>query len=111
MTGRIIKVEEDMAQLQYNETYDFERYDQAMYDVYQQEEELDQVQQETNEKEEEHDDSSLLRLIVGVQMYLSEQPCASIDTPLMDLQYKMYTFLKQKACELGVDASVLNQGM
>ncbi|CAO3609036.1 unnamed protein product [Cunninghamella echinulata] len=60
------------------------------------------------EEEQQHDDSALLRLIVDVQMYLSESPSLNKnDTPLLDLQYKMYTYMKQKAIELGVDTSNL----
>ncbi|CAO3624255.1 unnamed protein product [Cunninghamella blakesleeana] len=69
----------------------------------------DQEDQDDQEEEEEnHDDEALLRLIVGVQMYISESTTLSKkDSPLLDLQYKMYTYMKQKAIELGVDTSNL----
>lgn len=50
----------------------------------------------------QHD--SLLSLIVGVQSYLTEQEqyASSNDSPLYGLQYKMYTYMRQRALELGV---------
>ncbi|KAI8982195.1 hypothetical protein BDF20DRAFT_798166, partial [Mycotypha africana] len=42
-------------------------------------------------------DDSLLKLIVDVQSYLVD---ASKDSPLLALQYKMYTYLKQRALEV-----------
>ncbi|ORZ25591.1 hypothetical protein BCR42DRAFT_400499 [Absidia repens] len=62
------------------------------------------------QQEENHDDSALLRLILGVQTYLDEATTtnrSTADTPLMDLQYKMYTYMKQRAFELGMDTSSL----
>lgn len=52
------------------------------------------------DEEDEREDDSLLRLIVDVQCYLSEAPT---DSPLFALQYKMYTYLKQRAFEMGID--------
>ncbi|KAI8073151.1 hypothetical protein BC940DRAFT_290660 [Gongronella butleri] len=134
--------EDDVAMLQFYETSDFCRYDQSMYGVDvdaghhvdeddllmhdydaadghevivdDEGEEDDEFEVDGDDQEEDHDDSSLLRLIVGVQMYLSEQePAEPVDradgTPLMDLQYRMYTYLRQKAFELGVDSSALNE--
>lgn len=57
-----------------------------------------------------YQEDSLLHLIVGVQSYLSDMANAGIDrndSPLLDLQYKMYTYLKQRACDMGVDAENL----
>lgn len=76
----------------------FNEYDQEMaeavtradYDDYQQ------------PKEEAYINDSLLKLIVDVQSYLSEAPT---DSPLFALQYKMYTYLKQRASEMGMDVS------
>ncbi|KAI9494104.1 hypothetical protein BDB00DRAFT_762685 [Zychaea mexicana] len=54
----------------------------------------------------DYEEDSLLHLIVGVQSYLSEFNTMNVDrndSPLVDLQYKMYTYLKQRACEMGVD--------
>ncbi|KAI9478475.1 MAG: hypothetical protein EXX96DRAFT_571029 [Benjaminiella poitrasii] len=49
----------------------------------------------TEEKEEEYVmDASLFQLILDVQSYLTEAPK---DSPLLALQYKMYTYLKQRA--------------
>ncbi|KAH8556621.1 hypothetical protein BGW37DRAFT_405488, partial [Umbelopsis sp. PMI_123] len=50
---------------------------------------------------------ALLNLIVGVQQYLADLQTAGAnnrqDSPLLELQYKMYTYLKQRACEMGMD--------
>ncbi|KAI9299500.1 hypothetical protein BJ944DRAFT_274188 [Cunninghamella echinulata] len=121
--------------MQQRELNDFEEYDQAMYNAmyytddysyhdgdYMEDDEEEEQQNDYNDddmmlwddnnneeyEEEQHDDSALLRLIVDVQMYLSESPSLNKkDTPLLDLQYKMYTYMKQKAIELGVDTSNL----
>jgi hypothetical protein len=47
---------------------------------------------------------SLLSLVVGVQNYLTEQAdnSSKCDSPLYNLQYKMYTYMRQRAIELGV---------
>ncbi|KAI8368862.1 hypothetical protein EDC96DRAFT_504605 [Choanephora cucurbitarum] len=49
-------------------------------------------------------DEGLLKLILDVQSYLAEAPQ---DSPLFALQYKMYTYLRQRASELGMDVSSL----
>lgn len=74
----------------------------------------DDQQPEAGEHNIEHlynyQEDSLLHLIVGVQSYLSDMANAGIDrndSPLLDLQYKMYTYLKQRACDMGVDAENL----
>ncbi|KAI9266797.1 hypothetical protein BDA99DRAFT_506695 [Phascolomyces articulosus] len=78
----------------------------------QQEEEDDHVEvdEESEKQQEEHgydyQRDSLLHLIVGVQSYLSDANALHQDrndSPLVDLQYKMYTYLKQRACDMGVD--------
>ncbi|KAI8637592.1 hypothetical protein BD408DRAFT_424309 [Parasitella parasitica] len=47
---------------------------------------------------------SLLSLVVGVQNYLTEQAdnSSKCDSPLYNLQYKMYIYMRQRAIELGV---------
>jgi hypothetical protein len=62
-----------------------------------------------HEQQEEYcyENDSLLSLIVGVQSYLEEQTSAGTikgksDSPLYSLQYKMYTYMRQRACDMGV---------
>jgi U3 small nucleolar ribonucleoprotein component len=77
----------------------FNEYDQEMVEVVNETEYQDYYQQEQDEEIGIMDDS-LLKLIVDVQCYLSE---ASTDSPLFALQYKMYTYLKQRAFEMGME--------
>ncbi|KAI7903043.1 uncharacterized protein BX663DRAFT_509333 [Cokeromyces recurvatus] len=65
----------------------FQEYDNQVFDTYckQEEEEEDYVM-----------DPNLFQLILDVQSYLTEAPK---DSPLLALQYKMYTYLKQRAYE------------
>ncbi|KAI9315164.1 hypothetical protein BX666DRAFT_1835762, partial [Dichotomocladium elegans] len=54
----------------------------------------------------DYEQDSLLHLIVGVQSYLTDMSAAGIDrkdSPLLELQYKMYTYLKRRAYEMGFD--------
>ncbi|KAF1804403.1 hypothetical protein FB192DRAFT_1357534 [Mucor lusitanicus] len=81
----------------------FYEYDQDMAQVVNEAEYQDYCyQQEEQQQEEEADimDDSLLKLIVDVQSYLAEAPT---DSPLFALQYKMYTYLKQRAFEMGME--------
>ncbi|KAI8070348.1 hypothetical protein BC940DRAFT_235881 [Gongronella butleri] len=60
-----------------------------------------------------YENDALLKLIVGVQSYLTDMAATSSsgarqDSPLLDLQYKMYMYLKQRACDMGVDIDALN---
>ncbi|KAG1461171.1 hypothetical protein G6F56_005787 [Rhizopus delemar] len=56
------------------------------------------------EDEEPYEDDALLNLILGVQHYMTER--AKIfdgkltDSPLYNLQYKMYSYLRQRASEV-----------
>ncbi|KAI8887264.1 hypothetical protein K501DRAFT_283393 [Backusella circina FSU 941] len=59
------------------------------------------------QEEYHYENDSLLSLIVGVQSYLEEQTSAGTikgrsDSPLYGLQYKMYTYMRQRACDMGV---------
>ncbi|KAI8889974.1 hypothetical protein K501DRAFT_207235, partial [Backusella circina FSU 941] len=59
-----------------------------------------------DDEEYSYENDSLLSLIVGVQSYLTEQTTAGTikgksDSPLYELQYKMYTYMKQRAYEMG----------
>ncbi|KAI9277845.1 hypothetical protein BY458DRAFT_504213 [Sporodiniella umbellata] len=89
-----------------------EREEEEYYGSYDQEisnviEEADDQDQYYSEEEYDYDSESLIKLILGVQTYLSEQ--AKIygrniaDSPLYALQYKMYNYLRQRALELGAD--------
>ncbi|KAI8970968.1 hypothetical protein BDB01DRAFT_813147 [Pilobolus umbonatus] len=73
----------------------FEEYDQEMVDAVNEADYYDCM------TEEYHDDS-LIKLIVDVQSYLMDAPT---DSPLLALQYKMYTYLKQRAYDMGMDVS------
>ncbi|KAG2212304.1 hypothetical protein INT47_001663 [Mucor saturninus] len=77
------------------ESYFYE-YDQEMAEA------VTRADEEDNDRQQKEDDDSLLRLIVDVQCYLSEAPT---DSPLFALQYKMYTYLKQRASEMGMDVT------
>lgn len=90
----------------------FQEYDQEMieavaeadyFDYYEQQQEEDEEEEDEEEIQQEEEyilDHSLLKLIVDVQSYLSEAPQ---DSPLFALQYKMYTYLKQRAFEMGME--------
>ncbi|KAI9362177.1 hypothetical protein BD770DRAFT_316516 [Pilaira anomala] len=78
-----------------NETYYqeddscFEQYDSDMADVVAEADYYD------------YRNDSLLELVVGVQTYLAEQ--AKSDSPLYSLQYKLYTYMRLRALDLGVE--------
>lgn len=57
------------------------------------------------EQSYDYQSDSLLELVVGVQSYLAEQQANSTkcDSPLYNLQYKLYTYMRQRALELGVE--------
>jgi hypothetical protein len=99
----------------------FDMYDTAMEEAINDAdryiEELNQTQEQVEEvgikSEEQQDpmdenyiiDESLLRLIVDVQSYLTEAPT---DSPLLKLQYKMYTYFKQRVSEMDVEQTDSN---
>ncbi|CAO3626339.1 unnamed protein product [Cunninghamella blakesleeana] len=106
-------------------TIEAERFDQYeqdpyYYNEYQQEEEDEEMNMnmeeveviDDDEQENDHpiyqvEDDALLKLIVGVQSYLASSGADRHDSPLMDLQYKMYIYMKQRALDMGVDADAL----
>ncbi|ORY99441.1 hypothetical protein BCR43DRAFT_523380 [Syncephalastrum racemosum] len=53
----------------------------------------------------EYSNDALLQLILGVQNYIAETAKAGItvNPPLMDLQWKMYHYMRQQAQEMGFD--------
>lgn len=53
----------------------------------------------------EYSNDALLQLILGVQDYIAETANAGItvNPPLMDLQWKMYHYMRQQALEMGYD--------
>lgn len=61
------------------------------------------------EEESSYNNEALLSLIAGVQSYLTDATNAGIvkDSPLLELQYKMYIYMKQQACEMGYNVDEL----
>ncbi|KAI9321580.1 hypothetical protein BX666DRAFT_1851199 [Dichotomocladium elegans] len=59
--------------------------------------------------DESYNNDALLDLIVGVQSYIAEVASTGIikDSPLLELQYKMYIYMKQQACDMGYDTDDL----
>ncbi|KAI8376281.1 uncharacterized protein BYT42DRAFT_574077 [Radiomyces spectabilis] len=60
----------------------------------------------------DYNNDSLLRLIVGVQSYLADLSQAGMDkrdSPLLELQYKMYTYLRQRAFDMGLNLETILQ--
>ncbi|KAI8583111.1 hypothetical protein K450DRAFT_196309 [Umbelopsis ramanniana AG] len=99
---------------EYNEAMYEQENDMLYYedDMYYEEE----PQPEASGDSQQEDQDALLKLIVGVQQYLSDLQNAGAnnhqDSPLLELQYKMYTYLKQRACEMGMDLDeALEQAM
>lgn len=88
-------------ELYYEEEEDcFADYDQEMANAVA---EADYQDVEDASYDYRHD--SLLELVVGVQSYLTEQQAVSSkisDSPLYNLQYKLYSYMRQRALELGV---------
>ncbi|KAI7879979.1 hypothetical protein K492DRAFT_178201 [Lichtheimia hyalospora FSU 10163] len=100
----------------YDGNYDYqdEFVEQEDEDMMELDQEDDPHRQDDENNNMEHlynyQEDSLLHLIVGVQSYLSDMANTGIDrndSPLLELQYKMYTYLKQRACDMGVDAENL----
>lgn len=80
--------------------------DVVMDNYYDKEQDQEEDNDIENQSVYDYQNDSLLHLIVGVQSYLSDVSSAGIDrhdSPLLDLQYKMYTYLKRRACDMGVD--------
>ncbi|KAJ8661535.1 hypothetical protein O0I10_002802 [Lichtheimia ornata] len=80
--------------------------DDEMYDNFEEQEAQHQGEQQSAY---DYQQDALLHLIVGVQSYLSDLSCSGLsndqqDSPLNDLQYKMYTYLKRRAHDMGVIA-------
>jgi hypothetical protein len=101
---------------EYNEAMYEQENDMLYYedDMYLEEE--PQQQPEACDDTQSEDQDALLNLIVGVQQYLADLQTAGAnnrqDSPLLELQYKMYTYLKQRACEMGMDLDeALEQAM
>jgi hypothetical protein len=99
---------------EYNEAMYEQENDMLYYedDMYYEEE----PQPEASDDLQQDNQDALLKLIVGVQQYLSDLQNAGAnnhqDSPLLELQYKMYTYLKQRACEMGMDLDeALEQAM
>jgi hypothetical protein len=113
---------QDEEMIFYDDENNCYEYNEAMYEeddmlYYEEEMYAEEPQQpaEVCDKTQE-DQDALLNLIVGVQQYLADLQNAGAnnrqDSPLLDLQYKMYTYLKQRACEMGMDLDeALEQAM
>ncbi|KAI8047827.1 uncharacterized protein B0P05DRAFT_565205 [Gilbertella persicaria] len=82
----------------------FNGYDQEMIEAVNEADYYDYRQQQEEEEDVYVIDQGLLKLILDVQSYIAEAPQ---DSPLYPLQYKMYTYLKQRVSELGMDISSL----
>ena len=107
----------EMDQVDNNEQYYYYEENDNMIDINAKNNIMNDNEQEQQEQQEEGEETqtqdsydyqrdSLLHLIVGVQSYLSDASALNMDrndSPLADLQYKMYTYLKQRACDMGVD--------
>lgn len=96
----------------YDAQYYTEMEDTEMeYDEMEQDDDEEPENQKEHQQEEyDYEQDSLLHLIVGVQSYLKDVSTTGVDrneSPLLDLQYKMYTYLKQRACEMGIDTNTL----
>ncbi|CDS08745.1 hypothetical protein LRAMOSA10106 [Lichtheimia ramosa] len=103
---------------QHNEQVNDDDDDTMMMD-YQEEEEnnydddeqnmMEEDDQQSIASEESYNNEALLSLIAGVQSYLTDATNAGIvkDSPLLELQYKMYTYMKQQACEMGYNVDEL----
>jgi TATA-binding protein-associated factor Taf7 len=92
--------EQQQQQLQQSQQVEEEYFDEE-----EEKEDDDEDEYYSNQKPQQTYDyqhDSLLSLVVGVQSYLTEQEQSNNDSPLYSLQYKMYTYLRQKALELGV---------
>ncbi|KAG2186204.1 hypothetical protein INT43_002642 [Umbelopsis isabellina] len=102
---------------EYNDSLYQEETDMMYYEeeMYREEYEQPYEQPETCSTKQEGQDA-LLNLVVGVQQYLADLQMTGFDnrqeSPLLDLQYKMYTYLKQRAYEMGADLDeALEQAM
>ncbi|CEG70778.1 hypothetical protein RMATCC62417_06613 [Rhizopus microsporus] len=77
-------------------------YDNCMMEAITEADYQDQLYAE--DEQDEYEDDPLLDLIMGVQSYLAEQ--AKIlngtvtDSPLYSLQYRMYTYIRQRVYDL-----------
>ncbi|KAI7887113.1 hypothetical protein K492DRAFT_173485 [Lichtheimia hyalospora FSU 10163] len=75
-------------------------------EMYGYDEQEDQVQHQGEQTAYDYRQDALLHLVVGVQSYLSDLSCSGLsndqDSPLNELQYKMYTYLKRRAHDMGV---------
>jgi hypothetical protein len=85
-----------------------DRHAQNQQDLQEEEEEDDNM--DTDDVVYDYQDDALLKLIVGVQSYISDLTSVGVDrhdSPLIGLQYKMYTYLKQRVDDMGVDVDSL----
>ncbi|KAI8340582.1 hypothetical protein BC941DRAFT_500183 [Chlamydoabsidia padenii] len=75
-----------------------------------QQEEEEEDMMDSDDMVYDYQDDALLKLIVDVQSYISDLTNVGVDrhdSPLIGLQYKMYTYLKQRVNDMGMDADSL----
>ncbi|KAG2233850.1 hypothetical protein INT48_005296 [Thamnidium elegans] len=87
---------EDQSVYYYDEINDQQLVDESCFEQY----DNDMVNAVAEADYYDYRNDSLLELVVGVQTYLAEQ--AKFDSPLYGLQYKLYTYMRQRALDLGV---------
>lgn len=96
-----------------NDHYPYAYYDQILNngedDMYDFEGQQEEQHHQGEQVAYDYRQDALLHLVVGVQSYLSDLSCSGLsndqqDSPLNDLQYKMYTYLKRRAHDMGVIA-------
>lgn len=99
-----LQVANAVAEADYQDYYcEYQDQDQDE-DEYMEEDDDEESLQYQQDASYDYRNDSLLSLVVGVQNYLTEQADLSskCDSPLYNLQYKMYVYMRQRAIELGV---------
>ncbi|KAK4516102.1 ER membrane glycoprotein subunit of the GPI transamidase complex-like protein [Mucor velutinosus] len=100
-----LQVANAVAEADYEDYYcEYQYQDECDQDEYMEEYDDEEPQQYQQDPSYDYRNDSLLSLVVGVQNYLTEQADQSskCDSPLYNLQYKMYVYMRQRAIELGV---------
>ena len=88
-----------VAEADYEDMYEQEHYNSQEYAS------DEEYEEEEEEEYEDDQDDALLSLVLGVQNYLTEQASHHAEqSPLYNLQYKMYTYMRHRALQLGLAA-------
>ncbi|KAI9299489.1 hypothetical protein BJ944DRAFT_274196 [Cunninghamella echinulata] len=101
---QVMDIEADRFDYYYNEQCSDD------YEALQIKEDMEMEEEEEQDMTYHIEDDALLKLVVDVQSYITDLASIGVDrhdSPLMDLQYKMYTYLKQKALDMGMDTDAL----